>query len=515
MATREEINAFAREKLALFTDPKTPESMLENPLFGTQCLELGFVMDGGRSFMEAYSPDAFDNAQELARIITSVQDPALLGSAIFSRWRYITQWSMQSLLGEENRSWFITALGRLADITRSRFARSPRLLGPLSSITLVSSNLSTGRRPTVTDQLEQQLTISRDGSVSFSVADFGSDYGGHKIIRQMPAAAIDPGEAAHLLDIIEETFPYAADYTDDGLQAEPGMWRLIMRPEQGQALATTGVLGTRFRVHDIDLSDRIRNITGNFDLFALDGNPDVVNRIEFRYRSGHRDLVTGEMVWNYNEKFSFDRRTKSAEHVLENSPGQRVRNSYYVQDGVEEFLDSFNERSFRGIRGNPADVIDDPAAEIRAYEIGIYTRKGRDRVIRGTYDRRSLPSDWDEFLEKVLTFFSLYGFGQVFDPNRYAKAKRRLTDHTYLSVVFQDSHNEYTYLADGENNLHVDDFVVVPVGKDNKETMAQITAITFGSPEEAPHPFRQLKPIIRRAVSDDFRRLQKETEPKA
>lgn len=512
MATREEINTFAREKLTLFTDPKTPESMLENPLFGVQCRELGFVMDGGRSFMTAYSADAYDNAQELARIVTEIQDPVLLGSAVLSRWQFITQWSMESLLGEENRSWFITALGRMVDLTRSRFMRSPKLLGPLRSVTLVSNNQSTGRRPTVNDQTEQQLTIHRDGRVTFAVADFGSQYGPHKIIRRMPSSSVDPAEVARLLDMIAETFPYAADYTESGLHAEPGMWRLIMKPEQGQPLATTGVLGTKFRIRDVDLSDRIRALTGNFDLFAFDGNPDYVNRIEFRYRSGHRDPVNGEMIWNYHERFSFDRRSKTAEHILENSPGQRIRNTYYVQNGVEEFLDSFDELSFRGVRGNPADTVDDPGAEIRAYEIGIYTRKGRDRVIRGTYDRRSLPSDWDEFMEKVLTFFSLYGFGQVFDPDRYARAKRRKTDHTYLSVVLQNDPVEYVYLADSEPSLHVDDFVVVPAGKDNAPAMAQITAIMYGSPEESPHPFRQLKQILRRAQTEDFRLLQEEKE---
>lgn len=517
MAENKDINAFAREYLALFTDQKTQERMLAER-FGEQSQALGFVMDGGRGFVEEYSGDAYDNTPDLLKIIGSVTDPMLLGSAIYSRWRYITRWSGESLLDEANRSWFVAALGRLEDMTRPRYAPASHLTGSLKMVQLISNNRSSGKRPTVNEQIEQQVTIRDDGTTSLSVADYQADPRGHKVIRTMPNISMPREDADRILHWIAANFRYA--YAGSGrdfvLRAEPGMWKLILTDTEGRTYTTAGPLGSHFPAGGADLSDQIRSALENYDLLLFDGNPDLVNRLEVRYRSGHRDPENPETVlWTYLEQITFDRRTESAEHILESTPGLRVRNSYYIHDGVASFLDTINERSFSGIQGNSPDIYEDPAEEIRGYEIAVYTRKGRNRVIRGSYDKRSLPREWDVFIDQMLTFLSFYGFGQIFDAERYATTRRRRSDHVYLSVVFEEGNGEHVYLAEDDSNFHVDDFVMVPVGSDNTPTMAQIVSIIYGSTEEAPRPYQTLKKVIRKSTQDDFRLLQtgKEQEP--
>ena len=76
-------------------------------------------MDCGESFCEKY-PDALGNPEELAKIIDSVTDSKLLGSAIHSEWRYINHWAYGGENDPKTREWFVIALRRLAEISSEK-----------------------------------------------------------------------------------------------------------------------------------------------------------------------------------------------------------------------------------------------------------------------------------------------------------------------------------------------------------------------------------------------------------
>ncbi len=76
---------------------------------------LKFEMDCGQAFKAAFpNTNAFYDYKAFEKIIDQVDDINLLGSAIFSKWRYITHWGETSLLRPELRMWFIVAFSRLA-----------------------------------------------------------------------------------------------------------------------------------------------------------------------------------------------------------------------------------------------------------------------------------------------------------------------------------------------------------------------------------------------------------------
>ena len=104
-----DICAFAENYYKLFSNPETQEHEVEMS-FGEECFKLGFNMDCGVSFIKKYSEGAYCNPEELEKSISKIQDIDVLGSAVFSRWRWITHYSSSSLLSEENRKWFQTAL---------------------------------------------------------------------------------------------------------------------------------------------------------------------------------------------------------------------------------------------------------------------------------------------------------------------------------------------------------------------------------------------------------------------
>lgn len=53
-------------------------------------------------------------------IIENVNDISLLGSAIYSRWRYFNHWAYDAaeILSMSNRSWFIIAFNRLVELCK-------------------------------------------------------------------------------------------------------------------------------------------------------------------------------------------------------------------------------------------------------------------------------------------------------------------------------------------------------------------------------------------------------------
>ena len=110
------LHQFAEDYYRLYRDPDTTDRDVEMG-FSEKCFDLGLEMDCGHAFIDHYSDDAFYDLKIFIRVVDEIDDAALLGSAIFSKWRFITHWAESSLLDDNYRKWFIIALRRLCEIT--------------------------------------------------------------------------------------------------------------------------------------------------------------------------------------------------------------------------------------------------------------------------------------------------------------------------------------------------------------------------------------------------------------
>ena len=111
------IKEFAQKWLEKFQDPNICYIELVDHYFADDCQTLGFEMDCGHAFGERYG-NAVNNADALREIIDEISDMQLLGSAIYSQWRYFNHWAYSGaeILESENREWFIIALKRLEEL---------------------------------------------------------------------------------------------------------------------------------------------------------------------------------------------------------------------------------------------------------------------------------------------------------------------------------------------------------------------------------------------------------------
>ena len=90
---------------------------VEDSQFAEDCWACGFEMDKGKSFVEAFpNKHSLTHAAELLEIINSVHSSKLLGSAIFSYWRFLTH-GWDGPIPDDAEDWFAIAFDRLLELS--------------------------------------------------------------------------------------------------------------------------------------------------------------------------------------------------------------------------------------------------------------------------------------------------------------------------------------------------------------------------------------------------------------
>lgn len=508
MAAKNEIHEFAVRWFEKHRSPKTSERQLEEG-FSDECFVLGFEMDCGKSF-EATFPgtNVFNDAEALYEIIEQIQDVHLLGSAIFSQWRYVTHWAEASLLAPQYRNWFITAFSRLDVLTADDGLSSFVFQGQTQRIQIVSNNIGYGPCPEADEEVEQHLTITADGRVWFSGYNFGQGF--EKYERGRTKKYTIGKEAT--TRILNAVGTYFSDEYDTVFATDIGSWEMTITNTDGKPYRFKGSLCCDFDVDGVDLSDFIRDTLDMPDLFVFDGNckPDRVDKITINY---HRVTKIKPKVpisdtveyctWDYSEQLVVDRETETLEHIQRVGSGCVISRKYYVQEGVNGLLDDLDADSlFEHITGNAPDVIINPN-ETKDYEITVAFHKRPQLIISGTYDKNGLPEDWPELAESILDFMRFYGIGEILDPSVYKKSKRKTSDYIFCSVEFDEGSKSYYYLTE-DDTLAIGDSVFVPVGKDGRTAIVEIVNIEYFPEDKAPFPLDKVKRIIRKCTDEDF-----------
>lgn len=107
---------FCDKWITLFTDKNTSSYTLADDIsFADACFSFCWKMDCGASFFEQYSCENFDDA---LLYIQNENDIALLGSLLFSHWRYFNHWAYSVSEILKYKDWFITVLQRIKDLAK-------------------------------------------------------------------------------------------------------------------------------------------------------------------------------------------------------------------------------------------------------------------------------------------------------------------------------------------------------------------------------------------------------------
>ncbi|OPZ92226.1 MAG: hypothetical protein BWY74_01682 [Firmicutes bacterium ADurb.Bin419] len=509
MADMKQIHDFAVKWCNKFRDLNINHIELVDHYMADDCAELGFIMDCGDSFGDKYGKAVYDY-KELKRIIDTVNDIPLLGSAIYSRWRYFNHWAYtgEQILETQNRAWFILALSRLAMLSGD----NPFIFqGTLKKMRVISSIICYGLMPGSNEEVEQHLTINNEGRVWFSGYNFGCGGEGYEKARSKNFK-IDKDATDKLFDAIAAYF--GNEYMEV-FATDIGDWVMELTNSEGMTYKFRGPLSlcADFDYEGKDLSDLVRDTVGMDDLYVFDGNckPDVITKVTLDYhrltkiepRHKPEDAVWKFVTWDYTEHLVIDRETETLEHIQNIGTGCKVSRKYEIKGGIESLLENFDaEDLFTHIEGNPDDVIDTPN-ETKDYTIKIEYKKSPSRTISGTYDKNGLPEDFADFAKTVFDFIRFYGLGEILAPSVYGKVKRRKSEYIFCSVTFGEGYKSYYYLTD-DDSIEIGDFVLVSAGKDNHEAVVEVVNIEYFSEENVPLPIEKTKRIIRKCTDEDF-----------
>lgn len=507
MKNLKQVHNFAIKWIDKFRDQNINYVELVDHYMADDCAALGFQMDCGHAFSEKYG-NAASKSDELDKIIDDVTDIDLLGSAIYSQWRYFNHWAYDaaSILEPENRSWFILALSRLAILS----GENPFIFsGQLQKIHIVSNRLCYGPCPEPDEEIEQHITINSEGRVWFSAYVFGQNRDGR--YEKSRTQNLKLGTVG--TDKIFSAFTaYFSEGYDEVFATDIGDWSMELTNTDSKTYKFRGSLCSHFEVDGIDLSDLLRESLGISDLYAFDGNakPDAVKRIEIYYhritKIKPKEAFSEKIeyaTWDYTESMIIDSDLETIEHIQNIGTGCSVPRQYKTEDGVESLLEDLDANTlFEHIEGNPDDVFVDPL-ESRDYIIKVFTQHGKEKVIQGTYDKKGLPDDWAEFIDSVFEFVTFYGWGEIMNPSVYGKVRRTGSDLIYCSVTFDEGYRSYYYIAD-DDSIEVGDFVLVPAGKNNHETIVEVVKKEYFPEDGTPLPLEKTKHIIRKCTDDDF-----------
>ena len=115
-----QINEFAKKWISKFEDPNVDYIELVDHYFADDCRALGFAMDCGHAYNRKY-PGTVGGYDHRRDSIANESNIALLGSAVYSQWRYFNHWAYDGaeILEQRNRDWFCKILRRLEELSNS------------------------------------------------------------------------------------------------------------------------------------------------------------------------------------------------------------------------------------------------------------------------------------------------------------------------------------------------------------------------------------------------------------
>ncbi len=317
MASTQEIYRFAKKWNAVFLDMQTKGSDVLAPSLADECQLLGFKMDCGHAFCAEYGHHAFYDSDILQDEIDEIDSINLLGSAVYSRWRYFHHWADrgEDILHPANRSWFITAFSHLAYLAHQQLSR---FQGIPQKIEIISNSIAFDSKPAPSDEIEQHLAIDNRGSITFSAFAFGDGFCRHKQSRN-EELSIAPSDAEQIL--VRFAGYFSEGYTDS-VNKEQGDWHIRLTNTDGQVFQFSGSLKNYFIIDGEDISDVIRDAIPIDDLLLFDGNnkPAKIQKLSIVYhhiQSSNTQSITEEpeLQHAYTEQLIVNNDDQSIEYT--------------------------------------------------------------------------------------------------------------------------------------------------------------------------------------------------------
>ena len=117
------------------------------------------------------------------------------------------------------------------------------------------------------------------------------------------------------------------------------------------------------------------------------------------------------------------------------------------------------------------------------------------------------PDDYDEVIPYTSSYGSTYQpITSAASSSESSQTKRtsvKPNTYRFCSVTFLSSYTPYSYRLE-DQEIHAGDFVLVPTGPSNRETMARVVSVGRYRADVVPYPVDKAKFIIRKLTEEEF-----------
>ena len=448
------------------------------------CRQNGILLPDPLSGFHGLPPDALNNgAQLLFHLTDSLNIAVLLSACAFNLQRLLDH--PEGIPGFRPRSWF-TALLNQFQYPEDRYHCGIPLYGKLAGLRLRTDSVGHGPQPPLGMELRQELKLLRTGEVHFSGFAMTETYKWDRITREqifsLPAAWMNL-----LFSFIEARFT-RFDLPTSGMDAG-GIWSLLLTNTDGESYILAGYETSRIEQDGINLSEMLQNLLGIEGLmgFAANDNTDSVRHLEITL-----DREANQDAGAQHERLLLDADTGTLE-LEQTGPGDReIYHRYRIRNEVDQILGSTSFPNGLAPAREPEDLLT-PDAPHPTYQIQTDYRYGGRASYQGYADRYGLPQNYRFLAQNISNCLKYLNGPALLDSAFYLGGRRRKGDLIYLGVSLGG--NIYHYLSDSDE-IQIGDAVLVPVGPENRPTVAWVQEKQYCTKKDAPYPVHRTKHIL-------------------
>lgn len=273
------------------------------------------------------------------------------------------------------------------------------------------------------DEVGQEINVQHDGTVTVARFYFQGE-GLPPVTRIRYSGRITHEEAAKLLADLYEVYSKVGAGNHASV-ANRNTWELTLFDSEGGIAECSDDLGHIVIDLQLTLTKYMRELFGIEDLTGflgvLGNRLRRIRHIDILYTSpvpvqvlkayGH------DPVKVYRERLSIDRKSSEIRYTRYVSTRGTVTTSFHFDDIVANILDYFDSEALLShIAGYSMP------SELKgkaSYEITIDYEWGKERTIKGVFDKEGLPVDFAEFIERVREYLNVSTLKQLIDPSVY------------------------------------------------------------------------------------------------
>ena len=141
-------------------------------------------------------------------------------------------------------------------------------MSDIRKIQLITNILCYGPAPEPNEEVEQRLTLNKNGGVWFSSYNFGEGVCGYDL-KTRSRKSVDKEKVNLFFERIQKYFDHQKDQL---FITDVGGWTLNITYDDGDTIQYLGSIGQDIMIDGIELSKELRRLLKNKDLFAFDGN---------------------------------------------------------------------------------------------------------------------------------------------------------------------------------------------------------------------------------------------------